>query len=96
MTFERPSAVLAATLPVRDACLVIDIHLPEMDGAELYAALRAAGCMLPVVAITGARDEATQRLIPRLGASATLYKPFEREALIQAVKAALSRGPDRP
>jgi FixJ family two-component response regulator len=38
-TFSRPSALLAADLPTANACLVVDVNLPEMNGAELCEAV---------------------------------------------------------
>jgi FixJ family two-component response regulator len=89
LTFQRPSEVLSAQLPSVDACLVLDIHLTEMNGAELYEFMKAAGCALPVIAMTGATDEATRRLIQRLDAIVVLWKPFERDALLTAVAKAI-------
>ena len=39
LTFDRPSALLASALPRVNACMVVDINLPEMAGSELCSAL---------------------------------------------------------
>jgi CheY-like chemotaxis protein len=43
LTFDRPSALLASATPRVNACMVVDINLPEMDGSELFSALAASG-----------------------------------------------------
>ena len=38
LTFDRPSALLGSTIPTDNACMVVDIHLPEMNGSALCSA----------------------------------------------------------
>jgi len=40
--FGRPSELLKDDLPKTDACLVVDVHLPEMSGVELCETLDAS------------------------------------------------------
>jgi CheY-like chemotaxis protein len=58
-TFERPGLLLASKVPKTNACLVLDVDLPEMNGVELYEALEIAGRALPVIMITGKSDSKT-------------------------------------
>jgi two-component system response regulator FixJ len=88
-TFERPSAILNCDLPKSDACLVVDVHLPEMNGVELCETLAASGCMLPVILMTGHADTQTQRLARSAHPVAFLTKPFGREALVSSIQSAL-------
>lgn len=92
MAFDRPRAVLDSELPKTDACLVIDVHLPEMNGVQLCETLAAAGCQLPVIMITGHIDQATRELVRRAKAVALLFKPFTRDSLLEAIAAALAAG----
>src|ERR1700730_17760519 len=48
MAFDRPSAVLDSDLPKTNACLVVDVHLPEMNGVQLCETLAASGWRLAV------------------------------------------------
>ena len=43
LSFDRPSVLLASTIPKTNACMVVDINLPEMSGTELCSALAASG-----------------------------------------------------
>src|SRR4051812_17454033 len=67
-TFARPALLLAAEVPQTNACLLLDVHLPEMNGVELHERLVGAGCRLPVVMITGRYDAPTRVLLQRVKA----------------------------
>ena len=90
LTFDSPTLLLAANIPKSNACLVLDVNLPEMDGATLYEALVAAGCRLPVIMITGRNDSRTRRLIERVKAVGVLFKPFDDTAFLEVISRALS------
>ncbi len=91
-TFDRPSALLKSDLPKTDACLIVDIDLPEMNGVELCATLANSGCSLPVILITAHTDEATRRLADGACPVALLIKPFGRELLVDSIESALIAG----
>ena len=99
LTFDRPSALLASAIPRANACMVVDINLPEMNGSALCSALAATGRGLPSILITGRNDFATQRLIEEAHAVAVLFKPIDERVLFDAIAQALalwepSRGND--
>jgi FixJ family two-component response regulator len=71
------------------ACLITDIRMPGMSGLDLQAELNAARCRIPIIFIT-AHGDATMRLQAlRAGAVEFLAKPFNDEALLESVRAAL-------
>ncbi|THF67410.1 response regulator transcription factor [Pseudothauera nasutitermitis] len=74
------------------ACLVLDIRMPMMSGLELQQRLRAEGCAVPVVFITGHGDVELAVQAMKHGASDFLEKPFKDQALIDAVVAAVRKG----
>ena len=80
-----------SAIPKANACLVVDINLPEMSGTELCSALAASGRDLPVVLITGRDDSTTQRLIEKAHPVAALFKPVDERALFDAIARALAR-----
>lgn len=84
-TFTRPSALLETAIPASDVCLIFDVHLPEMNGAELSEKVAAMGCRCPLILITAYVDIATQNIVKRANAAAVLIKPFSRAALIAAI-----------
>ncbi|MGO9452519.1 MAG: response regulator transcription factor [Candidatus Binataceae bacterium] len=87
--FDRPSALLKVNLPAAEACLVIDINLPEMSGVELCEKLAASGCSLPVILITAHTDEQTRALAVAAHPAALLIKPFARDLLMTSIGTAL-------
>ena len=93
-TFASGAAFLNWLQSETPDCVILDLHLPQMDGFEVQARLAQQGARLPVIAITG-RDtpQARQRAMAG-GAAAYLAKPVEDEALLEAI--ALTIAPTRP
>ena len=89
--FDRPCEVLGTEIPNCDACLLVDVHLPEMNGVELCEKLAACGCRLPAIMITADLDAGTRQLANRNDPVAVLYKPFSRDALLKALSDAFAR-----
>jgi FixJ family two-component response regulator len=73
----------------RIACLIADIRMPGMSGLELQARLNAERCRIPIIFITAHGDEKMRMQALRAGAVEFLAKPFEDEALLASVRAAL-------
>jgi FixJ family two-component response regulator len=88
--FDRPSALLASHIPTSNACMVLDLYLPEMSGIELYRRLKAAGRALPTVMITGTTDSRTRRMLNEIDPVAVLIKPFDESFLLEAISKALA------
>jgi len=65
--------------------VLMDVQMPELDGLEATAALRAAGHRLPVIALSAgvSRDEQDRCLAA--GCDAFLAKPIDRRALVATV-----------
>lgn len=88
-TYDRPSALLEANLPNSNACFVIDVNLPEMNGVELCRLLAARNHSLPIIFITAADDENTRELADSVNPVAFLIKPFPHGLLIDSISRAL-------
>jgi CheY-like chemotaxis protein len=91
LAFDRLSALIASAIPKADACLIVDLNLPEMNGNELCNALTASGRGLPTILITGRDESAAQRLIKGTHPVAVMFKPVDEGALFDAIARALSR-----
>jgi FixJ family two-component response regulator len=71
------------------ACLIADIRMPGMSGLELQSRLNADHCKIPTIFITAHGDAKMRMQALRAGAVEFLAKPFDDEALIESVRAAL-------
>jgi FixJ family two-component response regulator len=71
------------------ACLIADIRMPGMSGLELQARLNADRCRIPTIFITAHGDAKMRIQALREGAVEFLSKPFDDEALLESVRAAL-------
>ena len=71
------------------ACLIADIRMPGMSGLELQAKLNAEHCRIPTIFITAHGDAQMRMQALRAGAVEFLTKPFNDEALLETVRAAL-------
>jgi two-component system, NtrC family, response regulator HydG len=71
-------------------CLVLDLRLPVLSGAELYARLVKAGRKVPTVLVAGGDDDDEHD--PRLESQSCgmLFKPFDPNALLHAIGSAVS------
>ena len=74
------------------SCLVVDVHMPGMNGLQLQGHLAAAGHRIPTIFITAYPDERIRTLALRAGAVNFLNKPFSDEALLSAIDLALKVG----
>jgi FixJ family two-component response regulator len=94
--FISAEALLQSGAAATAGCIVSDLHLPGMSGLDLIKAVRdqrQGGP--PVILITaydapGLREQVLQR-----GAAAYLKKPFQGDALVEAVRNLTGRpGPE--
>jgi FixJ family two-component response regulator len=70
-------------------CLILDVAMPGMSGLDVQRELNRRGQAIPIIFITGQKDEDVRKQAFRQGAVKFLYKPFSDSALLDAVNAAL-------
>lgn len=63
--------------------VLVDVQMPEMDGADLAQSLRAKGFRGPIVALTAASSQADRQRCERAGMDRFLVKPIAREKLVR-------------
>jgi CheY-like chemotaxis protein len=76
--------------------VLLDIHMPDMDGIEVLAQLRAIAPTLPVIMMSGGVQTKGLGLLADaelLGAFSTLAKPFSIDDLVGAVTRGLAAAP---
>lgn len=87
--FPSAHAFLNSEQLIETACLISDIHMPEMSGIQLQDALRVRGHDIPIIFITAFPDEKIRSQALAQGAVCFLDKPFEGEALWRCIDIAL-------
>jgi FixJ family two-component response regulator len=70
-------------------CLILDVAMPGMSGLDLQEELIRRGQVIPIIFITGQKDEEIRKQAFSRGAVKFLYKPFSDSALLDAVNLAL-------
>jgi FixJ family two-component response regulator len=93
--FGSAEEVLASGLVQTARCLILDIKLPGMSGFELRESLTAKNIQIPVIFITGHDRPRLEGRALRLGAVAYLRKPFDDQALLDAIQRCHGKGGDR-
>ena len=89
--FASAAELLAYEGPHRPACLILDIHLPDMDGITLLRRILAAEPGLPVVMVTGDVDPELRARALQAGAAAFLPKPLDEAELLAELHRALAK-----
>jgi two-component system C4-dicarboxylate transport response regulator DctD len=68
--------------------VISDIQMPQMNGTQLLARIRALDATLPVILITGYAHLLSPSQALALGAADYIMKPFEPEILIGSLERA--------
>ena len=87
--FSSAEEFLSSGAAAESNCLILDIAMPGMSGPELYQELKRRGEKVPVIFITGQKDDAVRTRAFEQGAAGFLLKPFSDAALLAAIKTAL-------
>jgi FixJ family two-component response regulator len=87
--YETPEEFLAAGVPDRASCLVLDIRLRGQSGLDFQETLVGKGIHIPVILITGHGDIPMTVRGMKAGAIDFLPKPFSDDQMLAAVAAAI-------
>jgi FixJ family two-component response regulator len=87
-TFSSAEEFLASEGNARTECLILDVAMPGMSGPSLQEELKLRKIKIPIIFITGHRDEALRSRLIEQGAIACLIKPFSDAAMLGALNSA--------
>lgn len=73
----------------RPDAVVVDIHMPVMDGFAVRDEIRGYDATLPIVFITAHEGERIDRRVAEDSASTLVRKPFAADRLIEAIVSAI-------
>jgi FixJ family two-component response regulator len=92
VVFPSGAQFLASPQLAGTACLVADIHMPEMTGVELFEHLIERGHAIPTILVTAYPDDRVRERMLNRGVECYLRKPLEEAALIDCLRSAVARG----
>jgi FixJ family two-component response regulator len=98
VTFSRGEEFLEACSLRSPDCLLLDLHMPSLNGFEVLE--RLATRPVPVIVITGHDQPENARRVRALGALDYFLKPVNDHQLLEAIRRAIapedSNPPPRP
>jgi FixJ family two-component response regulator len=87
--FSSAEGFLASAAMNQTGCMLLDVAMPGMTGPELQLELKRRGHKIPIIFITGDRDEILRQSVLAAGAVECLFKPLDDTALLDALNTAL-------
>jgi FixJ family two-component response regulator len=95
-TFSSAEEYLRSERVGESSCLITDLQLPGMSGADLQDRLIADGYRIPIIFMTAYFEENACRRALDAGALGFLRKPFDDDSLIACLDKALKGSGARP
>ena len=90
-TFLSGKAFFSAVSDTNPGCLVLDIHLPGLDGWEVQKRLAATGSKRQVIIMTADKNGGLKERALEAGALGFLRKPFNDQELIDLLNLAFKK-----
>jgi two-component system response regulator FixJ len=91
-TYADASSFLENYQPEKINCALVDVRMPDIDGIELLERLTQQDPVPPIIIITGHGEVEMAVKALKIGAFDFIEKPFEPDALIERVNAAVRWG----
>src|ERR1700730_904204 len=96
-TLASAEEFLGSDRLAKTSCLILDVHMPGMNGLELQKRLVASGSVVPIIFITAFTDEHARAQAMNAGAAGYLAKPFSDNELLNCIHSVLENpGTDIP
>lgn len=89
--YESASRLLENLPVAARGCILLDLQMPGLNGAELQEVLGKMGFEMPIIFLTGHGDIPTSVRAIKAGAEDFLPKPASKKVLIEAIERALKR-----
>jgi FixJ family two-component response regulator len=90
--FPSAADFLASSRLVETACLIADVQMPGMTGAELHRHLVDSGFAIPTILVTAYHDDDARVRALNDGVVCYLRKPVDEKHLMRCLHAALHSG----
>ena len=89
-TFPSGKEFIDALPSLQTDCVVLDLHMPGINGFEVLAHLSQSGKRLPVIVVTGHDTLEARARAQGGGVAAYLLKPVDDCMLLETIAAAVS------
>jgi FixJ family two-component response regulator len=87
-TFNSAKKFFDAVPNSEPGCLVLDIHMPGVDGWEMQKKILDSGSKRPVIFISAERQENAANRALKVGAVGFLQKPVNGQTLVDLINVA--------
>lgn len=87
-SFNSAKEFFAAVPNDKPGCLVLDIHMPGMDGWAMQKKILDSGSRRPVIFISAEKKENATDQALKVGAVGFLQKPFDGQTLVDLINVA--------
>jgi FixJ family two-component response regulator len=94
LTFASAEEFLQSSSIGETACVIADVQMPGMNGADLQVVLLARGHRIPILFITAFPDDRIRDRVLKAGAVCYLAKPFDSRMMIDCLRSAVQMHPD--
>ncbi len=85
-SFESAKEFLDNFNPNGKDVLILDVHMPGMDGCELLSALKLKNIFVPILIITAYDEPFSRECAKDYGVMAYLRKPIDGKTLIDLIR----------
>lgn len=96
VTCNDPVAALEEVHQRHYEVILCDLSMPKRHGLDLLPELRQAAPEATVIIMSGIGDETLRHTVTRLGGTAFLPKPFDRDTVCRLVSRSLISRPAHP
>jgi two-component system, LuxR family, response regulator FixJ len=93
-TFSSAEEFFTAVQNSAEGCLILDIHMPGLNGWDTQQKLTKEGYNLPVIVISADKDGDFKEKALKAGAVGFLRKPFEDHYLLHMVNQVFNKTAD--
>ena len=90
-SFESAGDFLSSDKYKEHGCIILDVHMHEMNGPELQEKLIEAGSSMPIIFLSAHSDVPTTAKTMKKGAVDFLEKPVDQEDLMAAIQVSLEQ-----
>jgi two-component system response regulator FixJ len=88
MCFSAARHFLDVSSALASGCLILDVHMPELNGLEVQRCLAERNLRFPTIMITGLGELSIAVQAMKAGAVDFVEKPFTRETIIESIRLA--------